>query len=218
MREYLNENLLKLIRGLSLFKGFTPQEAQKLLQVGKLKKVKGRQTIYQIGAPSTDMLILCKGALIVQSEKGINIARIKPGECVGEMGVLTDTPRSARVVAVEDSLGLVIQKKALLTFLKGERGLNIKFQRNVIDLLAGRLRKTGKLVDEVASEKWRQRRKAPTEKVVSGRMERVMLHLPVDVAESLKAHAEVTSETVSDVVRRALSLYFVPATGWWKRT
>jgi CRP-like cAMP-binding protein len=156
------------------------------------------------------MLILCKGALMVQSEKGINVARIKPGECVGEMGVLTDTPRSARVVAVEDSLGLVIQKKALLTFLKGERGLNIKFQKNVIDLLADRLRSTGRLVDEVASEKWRQRRTAPTEKGVNGHMDRVTIRLPVDLIESLKVHAEVTSETVSDVVRRALSLYFGP--------
>jgi CRP-like cAMP-binding protein len=208
MQKSPDKTLLKLIRGIPLFKGFTPPEAQKLLQVARLKKIKARQVVYERGDSSTEMLILSEGLLIVQSEKGINIARINPGECVGEMGVLTDAPRSARVIAVEESLGLVIRKKTLVTFLKNEKGPGIKFQRNVIDLLASRLRSTGRMVDEVASEKWRQRRQAP--KVTSGPMDPVTIRLPVDVMESLKSHAVVTGETLSDIVRRALSIYMKP--------
>ncbi|OGG53139.1 MAG: hypothetical protein A3F84_25260 [Candidatus Handelsmanbacteria bacterium RIFCSPLOWO2_12_FULL_64_10] len=148
-----NEGLLKLIQGISLFKGFTPQEAQAVLRVAKSRKCEARQIIYNAGDPSTEMLILAKGSLIVQSEKGVNIARIEPGESVGEIGVMTDAPRSARVIAAEESVGLVIQKKELMHLLKSEKDLCIKFQTNVIDLLARRLRSTDKLVDTLAGEK-----------------------------------------------------------------
>jgi CRP-like cAMP-binding protein len=148
-----NEGLLKLIQGISLFKGFTPQEAQTVLRVAKSKKCEALQIIYDTGEPSSEMLILAKGALIVQSEKGVNIAKIEPGESVGEIGVMTDAPRSARVIAAEESLGLVIQKKDLVHLLKAEKDLCIKFQANLIDLLARRLRKTDKLVDTLAGEK-----------------------------------------------------------------
>ncbi len=148
-----NEGLLKLIQGISLFKGFTPQEAQAVLRVAKSRKCEARKIIYDTGEPSAEMLILAKGSLIVQSEKGVNIAKIEPGESVGELGVMTDAPRSARVIAAEESVGLVIQKKELMNLLKSDKDLCIKFQANLIDLLARRLRSTDKLVDTLAGEK-----------------------------------------------------------------
>ena len=99
------------------------------------------------------MFILAKGALIVQSEKGVNIAQIAPGDSVGELGVMTDAPRSARVISAEESVGLVIPKKDLLSLLKHDKDLCIKFQSNLIDLLARRLRSTDKLVDTLAGDK-----------------------------------------------------------------
>lgn len=148
-----NEGLLKLIQGISLFKGFAPPEAQAVLRIAKSKKCEARQIIYDTGEPSAEMLILAKGSLIVQSEKGVNIAKIEPGESVGELGVMTDAPRSARVIAAEESVGLVIQKKELMNLLKSDKDLCIKFQANLIDLLARRLRSTDKLVDTLAGER-----------------------------------------------------------------
>jgi len=203
-----DQDLLGLIRGISLFKGFTPSEAKELLRVTRLKKIRPRQIVYERGGASTEMLILSRGELIVQSEKGIHIARIRPGECVGEMGVLTDAPRSARVVAAEASVGLVIRKNDLDAFLRNKRETRVKFQASVIDLLAGRLRRTGRLVDEVASDKWRQKQRAP--RALSGPMGPVTIRLPLDIVESLKSHAAVTGESLSDIVRRALSIYMKP--------
>ena len=113
-----SEGLLKLIQGISLFREFTPHEAQAVLRIAKSKKFSARQIIYEFGDPSTEMFILAKGALIVQSEKGVNIAQVAPGDPVGEIGVMTDALRSARVISAEESVGLVIPKKDLLNLLK----------------------------------------------------------------------------------------------------
>ena len=148
-----NEGLIKLIRGISLFKGFTPQEAAVLLRVAERKQYESRQIIYEAGTPSTEMLILMSGKLVVVTEKGIRVANIQAGESVGEIGVMTDQPRSARVVSVEKSAGLVLQKKDLVNLLKNEKDICIKFQTNLIDMLSDRLRKTDKLLDTYAKDK-----------------------------------------------------------------
>ena len=148
-----NEGLIKLIRGITLFKGFTPQEATVLLRVAERKQYESRQIIYETGTPSTEMLILMSGKLVVVTEKGIRVANIQAGESVGEIGVMTDQPRSARVVSVEKSMGLVLQKKDLVNLLKNEKDICIKFQTNLIDMLSDRLRKTDKLLDTYAKEK-----------------------------------------------------------------
>jgi CRP/FNR family cyclic AMP-dependent transcriptional regulator len=148
-----NEGLVKLIRGIMLFKTFTPDEARMLLRVAESKRYEPRQIIYEAGAPSTEMLILVSGKLVVVTEKGIRVANIQAGESVGEIGVMTDQPRSARVVSLEKSAGLVIQKKDLVNLLKSEKDICIKFQANLIDMLSDRLRKTDKLLDTYAKEK-----------------------------------------------------------------
>ena len=152
MEKSPTEDLVKLIRGISLFKTFTPHEAQAVLRIAKSKKCDTRQIVYEKGASSSEMFILWKGSLLVQSEKGVNIARIGLGESVGEIGVMTNAPRSARVVAAEESYGLSIQKGDLLNLLKSEKDLCIKFQRNLIDLLADRIRKTDELIDTYATK------------------------------------------------------------------
>lgn len=148
-----NEGLIKLIRGISLFKGFTPQEALALIRVAEKRGYEPRQIVYETGAASTEMLILMSGKLVVVTEKGIRVAHIQAGESVGEIGVMTDQPRSARVVAVEKSAGLVLQKKDLANLLKSDKDICIKFQANLIDMLSDRLRKTDKLLDTYAKEK-----------------------------------------------------------------
>lgn len=148
-----SEGLIKVIRGIALFKGFTPQEALTLLRVAESRRYEPRQIIYEAGAPSTEMLIVVSGKLVVVTEKGVRLADIQAGESVGEIGVMTDQPRSARVVSLEKSSGLVIQKKDLVGLLRNEKDICIKFQANLIDMLSDRLRKTDKLLDTYAKEK-----------------------------------------------------------------
>ena len=153
MQKSPTEDLVRLIRGIYLFRTFTPQEAAAVLRIAKSRKCDPRQILYEKGESSSELFILAKGLLLVQSEKGVNLAKIGVGESVGEIGVMTNAPRSARVIAAEESYGLAIQKPELLGLLKQEKDICIKFQRNLIELLAERLRKTDQLVDTMARDK-----------------------------------------------------------------
>jgi CRP-like cAMP-binding protein len=153
MQQAPKEGLIKLIQSIELFKGFNPQEVSALLRIAKSKKCDARRILYDRGEPSTEMLILTSGSLVVQTEQEVNVATITPGQSVGELGVMTDAPRSARVIAVEDSSGLALQKSELMSLLKSDKDICIKFQANLINLLARRLRDTDVMVDRFAKEK-----------------------------------------------------------------
>ena len=142
-----SEGELKLIAGIALFKGLTTQEATLVLQISETRQYEPRRIIYEVGAPSTEMFILVGGKLAVMTEKRCRIATIQAGDSVGDMEVMTDIPYCARVVALEQSHGMSIPKKALRALLSREQDLCLKFQANLIEALSKRLRGMGRLLD-----------------------------------------------------------------------
>jgi hypothetical protein len=68
--------------------------------------VRAGETIMREGDPATEAYMVERGTLDVLREAGssdIPIARLGPGDWVGEIGLLLDEPRSATVVAASDA-------------------------------------------------------------------------------------------------------------------
>jgi aquaporin Z len=68
--------------------------------------VKAGETVMTEGEPSTEAYVVERGHLDVRrgaATDGVSLARLGPGEWVGEMGLLLDEPRSATVVAATDA-------------------------------------------------------------------------------------------------------------------
>jgi aquaporin Z len=68
--------------------------------------VKAGETVMTEGEPSTEAYVVERGHLDVRrgaATDGIPLARLGPGDWVGEMGLLLDEPRSATVVAASDA-------------------------------------------------------------------------------------------------------------------
>ena len=66
----------------------------------------GGSVLFEIGAPADAIYFVLSGSLGVVAEpaaEGRLVARIAAGEAVGEMGLLSDRPRSATVVALRDT-------------------------------------------------------------------------------------------------------------------
>lgn len=91
-----------------------------------------------------NLFFICKGK--VEISKGLNnpetpfaqLSVLEPGEFFGEMGIINDEPRSASVIAIEDSELLVIPREAFT---------NITFSHpvvmfNLMRTISGRLRET----------------------------------------------------------------------------
>jgi len=67
------------------------------------------------------------------------LGEILPGTTIGEMGVLTGSPRSATAVSVEDSGGFAIEGTALMRLLDSDDEIRTKVLWNVVRILADRL-------------------------------------------------------------------------------
>ncbi|WP_158617432.1 SLC26A/SulP transporter family protein [Legionella sp. km772] len=124
------------------------EENKLLLTYFERVKVKENDIIYQQGDEATDLLYLAKGKLKVVLAYGtkheIRLSRIKQGAIVGEMGLFSKDPRSATVVATEDSILYKLSDEALERLYQEQPALGLTLDRLIIKLLGKRLLQANK--------------------------------------------------------------------------
>ena len=128
-----------VIEKIGVFRGLTTSEAQRLLKLCRSQSYEADQTIYRVGEPSGEMLILLQGRSVAVSGSGTVLGEILPGTATGEMGVFSGRARSATIVASEKSTGLVIPRLGLDALLTTDAGICKKVLMNVVNLLCERL-------------------------------------------------------------------------------
>jgi CRP-like cAMP-binding protein len=92
----------------------SPKPASKIN--AKTHKYEAGDIIFQEGDPSGCLFIIQQGSVAVQKKtiKGpVEIAKLEPGEVLGELSFFDRRPRSATAVAVKDSVLMVIDFESL---------------------------------------------------------------------------------------------------------
>ena len=130
------------VKRLPLFSGLQPNQAALILRVCERRNLASGETLCQFGDRSDQMYILLSGSLSVRTEDDTQIATISPLAPVGEMGMFTDEPRSATVVAAEDSALFVLGKYQLEGMMRKNKDIEVTVSRNVIATLAARIRQS----------------------------------------------------------------------------
>ena len=130
------------VKRVPLFAGLQPTQAVTLLKVCERRSLSARETLFRFGDRSDKMYILLSGELSIRTEDDTQIAKLSPVAPVGEMGIFTDEPRSATVVALSDSTLFVLGKYPLEGAMRQNKDMEITVSRNVIAILAQRIRKS----------------------------------------------------------------------------
>lgn len=89
---------LELARGLGFFEGFSDAEINEVVAASRWRAVAADTTIVEEAAANDGVYIIVSGDVSV-TRSGREIAVLGEGDCFGEMAYLTDTKRSASVVA-----------------------------------------------------------------------------------------------------------------------
>jgi len=139
--------LMLVMRKIGVFKGLEIEHIQRILRVAVSKQFEVGQRIYIIGEPSDEMLVLLRGRLLVTTAGGDQLGEILPGSPTGEMGVLTNQPRSANISAIEPSVAVVITKKNLDAVLASNAVMYMSIMKNIVELLCERMAATNQRND-----------------------------------------------------------------------
>ncbi|MCK5733144.1 MAG: Crp/Fnr family transcriptional regulator [Candidatus Latescibacteria bacterium] len=140
----------QLLRRVSLFSGLKEDELDALAEVTARKTFQRHSVILLAEEEGNSLFIIQKGRVKVSilSEDGreIVLTLLGDGEFFGEMSLLDGLPRSATVIALEDTEALMLRREDLLRLIERTPQIAIKLMAE----LTIRLRKTDQKIESLA--------------------------------------------------------------------
>lgn len=125
---------VELIKSVPLFSHCSKKELEALAsQADELSVGSGKEIATQ-GARGREFIVLVDGTAQV-SQDGRNINRLRSGDFLGEIALLTDSPRTATVTTTSDATLLVLTDRAFARIVKEMPSV----QGSVMKALAERL-------------------------------------------------------------------------------
>jgi CRP-like cAMP-binding protein len=123
-----------LIKGVPLFAGCSKRELDEIASIAdEIELPKGRDLTRE-GAAGHEFLVLADGRAEV-TRKGRTVNKLRSGDFLGEIALITGAPRTATVTTTAPSRMLVITARDFKSLLRRMPSLQLK----VLDALAGRL-------------------------------------------------------------------------------
>ena len=122
-----------------LFAGLAGEELAALAQITLEQEYQPGEILFEEGQPPHHLYVIVKGKVEVfhrVDEKERPVAYLGEKECVGEMAVLDDEPRSASVKAVETTLALKVDRESFKELILDRPQISFA----IFKILSGRLR------------------------------------------------------------------------------
>jgi CRP-like cAMP-binding protein len=122
-----------------LFADCSKRELARLLSRTRSEMVEAGHTLFVEGAPSGNLYVIVSGSAVVR-KNGRRVARLGPGDVVGELSVILGGPRTATVQADTPLEWLVLDRTSLREAIDEVPGLGWK----VLTSVAARLDEANK--------------------------------------------------------------------------
>src|SRR5439155_19821562 len=138
IEKIMNEKYAELITGFPLFKCYTENGAQRLLDAGEVKEHAPGDVLLKEGDAADFALLVLTGKLEVFVERGgkdLILTEASPGTILGELALLCGIPRSASARAKEKSTVLKWSDETLRTLLLRDRSLAQRIFRQALRTL-----------------------------------------------------------------------------------
>jgi CRP-like cAMP-binding protein len=141
-------NIITTLRVSDLTHRLTDAELEALAGLFRCRHIKRDEIIFREGEPSEELYIIAKGrvSVLIYSVslpgKCEKIATLRDNEIFGEFAFIDGSPRSATVVAEEDTDLIFVDNVALFRFLDENEHIGYLIMRNIAKILTGKLRQT----------------------------------------------------------------------------
>lgn len=135
------ETEVQSLRQVPMFRDVDPARLKLLAFTSERVQFAGGQRFFSQGDPSDAAYVILDGraSVLLNTPSGdIQVAELGSNALVGEMGILSDTPRSATIMAAEPTTALRIDKRVFLELLAQFPQMSLAIMRE----LAKRLERT----------------------------------------------------------------------------
>ena len=131
------DKIASLAREVELFQGLTVEDIAKIFAKGMTIRVQKGETIFYKGTIGSQMYVVLGGEVLVYDGEQC-IATLTTGDTFGEMALIDNEPRSATVVAAEDSHLFVLSETTFQRLMTKRAAIRILL--NIVRTLSHRLR------------------------------------------------------------------------------
>jgi predicted acylesterase/phospholipase RssA/CRP-like cAMP-binding protein len=140
----MTETSIEVRTDAPLFRGVDEAALARLISDSQLLTVRGGDHLFRAGDPAHCLYVVRSGRLrvLVEGDDGPRVVReLGPGDVLGELALLTDSPRSASALAVRDTDLLALEAARFDELLADDPA----FSRALLRTLAGQLQESGGL-------------------------------------------------------------------------
>ena len=156
------EGKTEILRRIPLFQHMTYKELLAILGIARGRQFEQGQPIIQEGEQGDELFVLFRGKVDVL-KNGLKIAQLRAGGHFGEMGLVDQAPRSATIVAAEETSAVSIDRDSLLKLMRRDALLAVKLLWSFVQVLSERLRNTNDALAGIKTELDHVRNKAVDE-------------------------------------------------------
>ena len=128
------ETKIELLKRVPLFEDCSRRELREIASVADEVVVPAGTALAREGKSGRELVIIVEGAADV-TKRGRKINEVGDGDFVGEIAVVTDTPRTASVKTTQPTHALVLTRRDFRTLMKRVPTIQLK----VLETLARRL-------------------------------------------------------------------------------
>lgn len=148
------DTLCVMLESSYLFKDFSRNEIEQLVQHMHGYKAPKGAILFQEGENDSHLIIITKGKAQVLKDDGYGtlkeIATVRKGATLGEMSIIDDFPHSATVITSDDAEIALITKSNLKSITEKYPSLGVKLLWQIASQLSARVRQaSGQLVDHI---------------------------------------------------------------------
>lgn len=150
------ESGIEFLNQVRFLKNLNKSEKNKFAHLLIERKYKKDEVVFEENYPHAVLYIIKEGAakvVIQRKENQVELATLKAGDYLGEIGLFVDSTRTANVVTTEDSVLLAISKSAFKDFIDRHPKIGSKILYRFAKKLSKDLIKTNRLLAKNESEK-----------------------------------------------------------------
>lgn len=131
--------MLASLKRVDIFSGLKEKDQKKIHALAIEKTVRKGEYVFLRGTFGKVLYILVDGLIKIEqpTERGKvkTLSLLGPGECFGEMAIITNLPRSASALALEDSRLFMLKREVFISHLQNHPEVSLR----IIEVLCQRL-------------------------------------------------------------------------------